>query len=100
MGTRITLSKFFNGVILSVWYSATDTSGFTDSFNRGYHDKGIAITIPLRLFRGTDSRTAYSFAVSPWTRDVAQDIAHHSSLFDYIGRNTGVYLEKDRRMMR
>jgi hypothetical protein len=99
-GTRITLSKFFNGVILSVWYSATDTSGFTDSFNRGYHDKGIAITIPLFLFRGTDSRTAYSFAVSPWTRDVAQDIAHHTSLFDYMGRNTGAYLEKDRRMMR
>jgi hypothetical protein len=99
-GVRITVSKFFNGVILSAWYSATDTSGFTDNFNRGYHDKGVAITIPLRLFRGTDSRTAYAFALSPWTRDVAQDIAHHTSLFDFIGRNTGIYLNKDRDRMK
>ena len=99
-GTRITLSKFFNGVTLSAWYSFTDTSVFTDSFNKGYHDKGIAITIPLRLFRGTDSRTVYRHAVSPWTRDVAQDIDHHNTLFDYMGRNTGIYLKKDRGMMR
>jgi hypothetical protein len=37
-GTRITLSKFFNGVILSAWYSFTDTSMFTDSSNKGYND--------------------------------------------------------------
>jgi hypothetical protein len=99
-GTRITLSKFFNGVTLSAWYSFTDTSVFTDSFNKGYHDKGIAVTIPLRLFRGTDSRTVYRHAVSPWTRDVAQDIDHYNALFDYMGRNTGIYLKKDRGMMR
>lgn len=99
-GTRITLSKFFNGVILSAWYSFTDTSIFNDSSNKGYQDKGIAITIPLRLFRGTDSRSVYRYAVSPWTRDVAQDIDHYNTLFDYMGRNTGLYLKKDRGMMR
>jgi hypothetical protein len=99
-GTRITLSKFFNGVVLSAWYSFTDTSVFTDGFNKGYNDKGVSITIPLRLFRGADSRTVYRYAVSPWTRDVAQDIDHHNTLFDYMGRNAGIYLKKDRGMMR
>jgi Exopolysaccharide biosynthesis protein YbjH len=99
VGSRITISKFINGVILSVWYSVTDTSKFTDSFNRGYHDKGFSVTIPLRLFEGTDSRTAYSYALSPWTRDVAQDIEHYTSLFDFIGRNTKIYLDRDREMM-
>ena len=94
-GMRITLSKFFNGVVLSAWYSETNTDLFTDNFNRGYHDKGISVTIPLRLFGGTDSKTSYGFGVSPWTRDVAQDIDHFNPLFDYIGRNTDTYLKKD-----
>jgi len=94
-GARFTLSKFFNGVILSAWYSMTNTSIFSDGYNNGYHDKGIGITIPLRIFSGSDSRTTYSYKVSPWTRDVAQDIDHFTDLFDYIGRKVGVYLEKD-----
>lgn len=98
-GARITVSKSFNGIVLSAWYSFTDTSIFSDSFNRGYHDKGVAISIPLRMFLGRDSRTVYSYAVTPWTRDVAQDIAHNTSLFDFIGRNTNLYLNKDREML-
>ena len=94
-GTRITLSKFFNGVILSAWYSQTNTDLFTDPFNRGYHDKGIAFTIPMRLFNKTDTKTAYNFGISPWTRDVAQDIDHFNSLFDFIGRDAQIYLKKD-----
>lgn len=94
-GTRVTVSKFINGVILSAWYSRTDTDIFADSFNRGYHDKGVALTIPIRLFRGKDTKTAYSFSFSPWTRDVAQDIDHFSPLFDVIGRDTEIYLRKD-----
>ncbi|MCG6537942.1 MAG: YjbH domain-containing protein, partial [Syntrophales bacterium LBB04] len=90
-GTVVTLSKFFNGVILSAWYSITNTDLFTDPFNRGYHDKGIAVSIPIRLFEGADKQTAYNFAISPWTRDVGQDIDHFSTLFDYMGRNVGIY---------
>jgi hypothetical protein len=95
-GTKVTVSKFFNGVILSAWYSRTDTDLFADSFNRGYHDKGIAVTIPLRMFSGKDSKTSYDFSLSPWTRDVAQDIGHFTSLFDYIGRNIPIFLKKDK----
>ncbi len=99
-GARITISKFFfNGVVLSAWYSITDTSVFSDPYNNGYHDKGIAISIPLRMFLGRDSRTVYDYSLSPWTRDVAQDILHWTSLFDFIGRNTGIYLHKDSELL-
>ncbi|HRS88018.1 MAG TPA: YjbH domain-containing protein [Syntrophales bacterium] len=94
-GTVISVSKFINGVILRVWYSFTDTSMFTDQHNNGYHDKGISIAIPFRLFKGSDSRTSYYFGFSPWTRDVAQDVDHFTSLFNHIQRNTKLYLDKD-----
>jgi hypothetical protein len=98
-GTVITVSKFFKSFTLSAWYSFTNTSLFKDDYNRGYHDAGIAISIPMRLFKGTDSRTVYNYALSPWTRDVAQDIGHYTSLFDRMGRNVEVYLKKDRQMI-
>ncbi len=95
-GTRITLIKYVRGVTLFAWYSFTNTSVFKDSFNRGYHDKGIGVTIPMRLFEGTDTRTAYSYTLSPWTRDVAQDLDRYQNLFDFIGRDTKLWLWKDR----
>lgn len=98
-GARVTLSKCFNGVTLSAWYSFTNTSVFTDSFNNGYHDKGVAVSIPLRMFIGKDTRTVYDYALSPWTRDVAQDINHRTSLFDFVGRNTKRYLDHDKAML-
>ena len=99
-GAKLTLSKYFNGVVLSAWYSQTNTDIFTDSYNRGYHDKGISVTIPLRIFTGKDSKTSYVFGISPWTRDVAQDIEHFHNLFDYIGRNTDIFLKKDAPMFK
>jgi hypothetical protein len=95
-GARFTVSKFINGVVLSAWYSVTDTTIFSDSFNRGYHEKGISVDIPIRLFTGHDSKTSYRYALSPWTRDVAQDVDHYRTLFDIIGRNTGICLDKDK----
>lgn len=94
-GVRVAVSKFVRGVTLSAWYSATDTGMFTDPFNRGYHDKGISVEIPVRLFTGHDSKTAYRYSLSPWTRDVAQDIDRYLPLFDRIGRNAGVLLDRD-----
>jgi hypothetical protein len=80
------------GGVLSAWYNQTNTDLFTDSYSRCYHDKGISILIPLRFFIGTDSRTKYSFGISPWTQDVAQDIDHFNPLFDVMGGNTKIYL--------
>jgi hypothetical protein len=98
-GARFSVSKFINGVTISAWYSVTDTSGFKDPENRGYHDKGIAIVIPIRLFKGTDSKTSYSYVLSPWTRDVAQDVNQYESLFDFIGRNVKLFFDKDSKWM-
>ncbi len=98
-GMRVMVSKFIKGVTVYAWYSVTDTSIFKDSYNRGYHDKGIGVSRPLNLFTGTDSRTTYGYALSPWTRDVAQDIDHSYGLFDHIGRDVKIYLDKDREWM-
>jgi len=98
-GTVVTVSRNFNGVVLSAWYSISDTSMFPDSYNAGYHNKGVAISIPLRMFTGQDSRTSYGTGVAPWTRDVAQDINHFDGLFDFIGRSVDVYTQKDKRMI-
>ncbi|MFQ5586412.1 MAG: YjbH domain-containing protein [Thermodesulfobacteriota bacterium] len=99
VGTRITLSKRIRGVLLSVWYSITDTSVFNDEFNRGYHDKGISIVIPFRIFKGSDTKTAYTYALSPWTRDVAQDVDSYTQLFDFINKNGEVYFDKDKKIL-
>lgn len=98
-GVRFTISKVINGVTIRAWYSFTDTSVFKDNINKDYHDKGIGISIPLRLFKGADSRTTYSYSLSPWTRDTGQDIDHYNTLFDFIDRNTENYLDKDKQMM-
>jgi opacity protein-like surface antigen len=88
IGARITVSKNIQGVVVSAWYGMTDTAKFDDEYNRGYRDKGIAVMIPLRLFKGQDSKTSYHYALAPWTRDVAQDIHHRRTLFNFIGNNT------------
>ena len=98
-GVQVAISKFIRGVTLSAWYSATDTGMFTDPYNSGYHDKGISVEIPIRLFIGRDSKTTYRYIMAPWTRDVAQDIWRYLPLFDLIGRNAGVLLDRDQRSL-
>jgi hypothetical protein len=98
-GVRFTVSKFINGVILKAWYSITDTSEFSDSFNDGYSDKGVSISIPLRMLLGTDSKTVYHYSLSPWLRDTGQDIDHYGTLFDFIDRNVNILIDKDTQMI-
>jgi hypothetical protein len=99
IGTSISITKFIKGITISAWYSFTNTSIFRDNINRGYHDKGILIGIPLRLFTGKDSQTRYIYGFSPWMRDVGQDIIHYREIFDFMGRDTKIYLDKDKGMM-
>lgn len=98
-GARLTVTKFIKGVTIFAWYSFTNTSIFSDSSNRGYSDKGIGVKIPMRLFEGTDTKTAYNYSISPWTRDVAQDVVHFTTLFDYFGRDKKIYIDKDKEYM-
>lgn len=99
VGARFGVSKFINGVTISAWYTVTDTSVFKDPSNKGYRDKGISITVPIRLFRDTDSKTTYSYVLSPWTRDVGQDVNQYETLFDFIGRNVKIFFDKDLKWM-
>jgi hypothetical protein len=96
-GVKVTVSKFIKGVTIGAWYTWTNTNIFSDPFNRGYHDKGVYVSIPMRLFDGSDSRTTYRYDITPWTRDVGQDIYHSTNLFDFIGRNLPIFLRKDAR---
>ena len=98
-GVRLAVSKVIKGVTVFAWYGWSNTSGFYDQFNRGYHDKGIGVTIPMRLFEGTDSKTTFDYAIAPWTRDTTQDIYHYETLFNFMGRNTKAYLDKDSTML-
>ena len=91
-GVRIQITKDIRGVKLSFWYSITNTSVFHDNINRGYHDYGVALTLPMRLFKGRDTKVEYYYSISPWTRDVAQDIGHYNELFDYMERYQELYL--------
>ena len=83
-GVRVELTKEIKGGIeLSFWYSFTNTSVFSDQFNRGYHDKGVMITIPFKWLTGKESQVVYSYGIAPWTRDVAQ-YPYVESLIDFI----------------
>ena len=52
-----------------------------------------------RLFLGRDYRVVPDFSLSPWIRDVGQDISHRTLLFDFIGRNAKIYLDKDAELL-
>jgi opacity protein-like surface antigen len=80
-GVRFEVTREYDtGVIIGAWYSFTDSEKFT-GFNKGYNDKGIFLTLPLRLFLTHDSPTRYTYSISPWTRDVAATIYHWQPLF-------------------
>ncbi|WP_303852241.1 YjbH domain-containing protein [Seleniivibrio woodruffii] len=87
VGAKVKITKKINDVEISAWVTKTDTSGFDSKYNRGYTDKGIMFTIPLRLFSGKDSRTVYSQKFVPWTRDVGAQVSEFTPLFDYVDRN-------------
>jgi hypothetical protein len=86
-GAKVILTKNIKGVLLKAWYTKTNTEVFDDEHNRGYADKGIMITVPIRLFKGQDSKSSYAQSISPWTRDVGAQVGEYTNLFDYIGHS-------------
>jgi len=73
--------RYDTGVILGMWWSFTDTDHLT-GFNRGYNNKGISLSLPVRMFLPYDSRGRYSYSFAPWTRDVAGTVFHWQNLFE------------------
>jgi hypothetical protein len=72
--------EYSTGVMFGFWYSYTDTDDLTD-FNKGYHHKGVFLSLPARIFLNHDSNTRYHYEMVPWTRDVAVTVYHWKDLF-------------------
>lgn len=72
--------EYSTGARFGFWYGNTDTDDFT-GFNRGYHNKGLFLSVPARMFLNHDSSERYNYAISPWTRDVGVTVSHWSDLF-------------------
>ncbi|MBW2624383.1 MAG: YjbH domain-containing protein, partial [Deltaproteobacteria bacterium] len=81
LGVRFEVSRTYEHFTLGAWYTVTDTSHFTSSFNKGYRDKGVYISIPLSAFKDRPVYGRYSFSLSPWTRDPGQMVRQFRSLF-------------------
>jgi hypothetical protein len=75
--------QYDTGAIVGIFYSFTDTDIFTDTYNRGYHDKGIYLSLPLRMLLTSDSNQMLNYGISPWTRDVAARVTHWQDLFSF-----------------
>lgn len=86
-GSEFFLSKFIpNGIEFTGFVSLTNTNMFTDSFNRGYHNFGFEISIPLRIIIGMESKTTFNYSATPWDRDVAQNIGQYLNLSNFLTR--------------
>ena len=72
--------EYTTGAKFGFWYSYTDTDDFK-GFNKGYHNKGIFLSLPARMFLKQDSTARYNYALIPWTRDVAASVFHWNDLF-------------------
>jgi hypothetical protein len=83
-GVGVRASREFNtGATVSFWYTYTDTSDFS-SFNKNYHDKGVALMLPARMFYQEDMNERYRYSISPWTRDVGQLVRYWNTLADFV----------------
>ncbi len=70
-GIRIEISRSIKGFEIGFWYTYSDTCQFSGP-NKNYHDKGVFVRIPMRIFFSKDTKTVASYSLSPWTRDVGQ----------------------------
>lgn len=93
-GVRIQISREFKGFRIGVWYTKTsDNNGDFQSFNRGYSDVGIFITIPFSIFKLHDTTQTGSIAISPWSRDVGQLAGRPFSLYQITSQKMPFYME-------
>ena len=86
IGWRFDVGRSYaNGVEIGFWYSVTNTDDLED-FNKGYNDKGVYISMPVRVFTDYETNRKYSYGIAPWTRDVAVTVSHWRNLYE-MGKN-------------
>ncbi len=83
LGARFEISRYFcSGLRMLVWFSLTDGG---DRINgREYHDKGIALSMPLDIFYTHSERDRWRYSLGAWLRDVGQTAYTGWSLYDQI----------------
>lgn len=80
-GARFELTREYDtGAVVGAWYTFTDSHKFT-GYNEDYHDKGVFISLPIRMFLQHDSTRRYSYVIKPWTRDPGALIHHVNTVF-------------------
>ncbi len=91
-GVRIEVSRIVHGMEVGFWYTYSDTSKFTGP-NKDYHDKGVFLRIPLRIWKLRDTQMEADYALAPWTRDVGQLAGRPFDLYRELVKKLPFYIE-------
>lgn len=86
-GVRVEFKRRLpSGVELGAWYTRTNGNDITNPGAPGnpYRDKGIFLSVPLKVMLPSDSQVNAGFALAPWTRDVGQMVASPGDLYDLV----------------
>ncbi len=94
-GGRLDVSRTFKHITIGVWYTVTNTDSFEASYNKGYNDKGIYLTIPFSIFKDRDVPQKLHYALRPWTRDPGQTVAQHKWLYPMANTGNITAIERD-----
>ena len=92
-GIRFEIARIVKGFEIGFWYTYSDTSDFTGA-NKNYHDKGVFIAIPLRMFFSKDTKTVGYYSLAPWTRDVGQLAGRPFDLYRLLEKKLPFYIKE------
>jgi len=91
-GIRFEVSRIVKGFEVGFWYTYSDTSDFTGP-NKNYHDKGVFVAVPLRMFFPWDTQAVGVYSLEPWTRDVGQLAGRPFDLYRLLMKKLPFYIE-------
>lgn len=82
-GARFEITRYFDsGLRVSIWYTLTNGNDHINGHS--YHDKGVAISVPLEFFYMHSSRKRWDYAIAAWLRDVGAFSATGMDLYNII----------------
>ena len=89
-GSRFEVIRYFpSGMRIYFWY--TLTNGHDKINGHTYHDKGVAISLPLDIFYTHTDRSRWGYGMSAWLRDVGVTAATGLKLYDLIREQRNEY---------
>jgi len=93
-GVRFQVSRSINGFEFGFWYTYSNTNKPQfQGANRGYKDKGVFFTLPLRVFYTKETKQVVNYSLSPWTRDVGQLAGRAIDLYNLLKAKLPFYLK-------